>query len=206
MNFKLISALAIGALAATPTFAATLDFEGATGFGAVQDFYNGGTDSNGASGTNYGISFDEFAQAYTLASVDPGTFSNAPTPETVMAAAGGNAALNVAAGFSGTTSFYYSAIEDTTVDVWSGLHGTGTVLATFVLTANDAACGGGWCQWDKISVDFAGIAKSIQFGSTVGTAGFDNVEVAPVPLPAAAWLLLSACGGLGAMIRRKSAV
>jgi hypothetical protein len=47
-------------------------------------------------------------------------------------------------------------------------------------------------------------------GFTGGTGGYANVQdilsfsdVAPVPLPAAVWLLLSGLGGLGAVARRR---
>jgi hypothetical protein len=53
--------------------------------------------------------------------------------------------------------------------------------------------------------DLSNLIGSIQFGIPAGglAAGFDNVTVAPAPLPAAAWLMLSALGGVGAWARRK---
>jgi hypothetical protein len=205
MQLKLISALAAGLLSAAPAFAVTLDFQNSGDYNFIQDYYNGGTNDAGASGANYGISFG--LDALSVRNDDFFTYyANAQTPG-VMAAVGADAALNVAAGFTGTVSFQYSAVENTTVTIFSGLNGTGTALATFSLLANDAACSAdiAYCNWSFASLDLSGLAHSIQFGSTAGVAGFDSVTVAPVPVPAAGWMLLSALGGLGAVVRRKRA-
>jgi hypothetical protein len=208
VNFKVISVLAAGLLSAAPAFSAqvTLDFEGATGFSSLDGFYNGGTDTNGAAGTNYGISFGLDALAIANDALGP-YYSNAPTPGAVMSAVGPDAALNSSAGFTGQTSFYYSSTASTSVSVYSGLNGEGTLLGTVALAANaNTGCADtAFCFWDLASLNFAGVAHSIEFGSTAGLAGFDNVTVAPVPLPAAAWLLVSALGGVGTWARRKRA-
>jgi hypothetical protein len=93
------------------------------------------------------------------------------------------------------------------VKIFSDLNGTGTELGTFTLTANNGACTDiALCQWSLASLDLNGVVgKSIQFSSTAGLAAFDNVSVNPVPLPAAAWLMISALGGLGAMRSKRSA-
>lgn len=207
MKMKLISALAAGLLCAAPAFSATLDFQGAGEYNFIGDYYNGGTNDAGASGVNYGISFgpDALALANTA---DFTYFSNAPTPG-ILAAVGADAAMNVAAGFTGTVSFWYSSSEDTTVTLFSGLNGTGTELGTFSLLANaqNGCSDTPFCHWDFASFSLEGVvAQSIQFGGTAGLAGFDNVSVSPVPLPAAGWALLSALGGLGALARRKRSV
>ena len=50
--------------------------------------------------------------------------------------------MNVAAGFSTGFSFYYAAPFDTgSVTVWSGLNGTGTLLATDILALTPDGCG-----------------------------------------------------------------
>lgn len=213
MNLKLLSGLAAGLLCAAPAFSAvTLDFEGAGDYNFIQNYYNGGTNDGGASGTNYGISFGPDA----LAAANTGNFSNQPSGTTVMAPVQPydnnlnplttHAEMNVSSGFSGNASFWYSSSEATTVNIYSGLDGTGSVLATFVLAANATSNGctdTAFCHWDQLTQTFAGIAKSIDFSSAVGVAGFDDITIAPVPLPAAAWLLMSAMGGLGTMVRRR---
>ncbi len=206
-NFKLASALVASSLFATSAFASpvTLDFEGASSFASIADFYNGGTDGDGASGINVGVLFGGDAAALSNDELGP-YFSNAPTPGTVMTAFGSDAALNVGVGFSGEASFFYSASEATSVGIFSGLNGTGDLLGSFQLLANaqNGCSDTGFCHWDFISMTFSGVAQSIQFGEAAFVAAFDNVTVAPVPLPAAGWLLLSAIGGLGAVSRRRT--
>ncbi len=203
MKLKLISALAAGLLSAAPAFSLTLDFQDVGAYNFVQEYYNGGTNDAGAYGPNYGVSFggdilgmtnDEYFQYY----------DNAPNPGAI-AAVGTDGALNVAVGFTGAISFSYSAIAATSVTVFSGLNGTGIELGTFNLAATNGTCSEElpFCSWNIASLNLAGVAHSIQFGGTAGVAGFDNVTVNEVPVPAAGWLMLSALGGLGALNRRK---
>lgn len=212
VNFKLAAGLAACLLSVSPAFAApvTLDFEGATSFGSVSNFYNGGTDNFGASGTNYGVSFGLDALAL---SNDPGApfYSNAPTNGTILNVVGTDGAMNVSAGFT-EASFYYSSSAATSVSVYSGLNGTGTLLGTVALLANaQSGCSDtAFCHWDLASVVFNGVAQSIQFNgvfdSTLGTlAGIDNVTVNEVPLPAGLLLLPSGLAMLGLARRRKTA-
>lgn len=213
MNFKLAAGLAACLLSASPAFAApvTLDFEGATSFGSLNNFYNGGTDNQGASGTNYGVSFGPDALAFSNDPASP-NFSNAPTNGTVLNVVGADGAMNVAGGFSGEASFFYSSVAATTVDIFSGLNGTGSLLGTFSLGANaQSGCSDtAFCHWDLTSLTFNGIAQSIQFSSVwdseLGTlAGIDNVTINPVPLPAGLLLLPSGLAMLGLARRRKTA-
>ncbi|HKE92884.1 MAG TPA: VPLPA-CTERM sorting domain-containing protein [Povalibacter sp.] len=207
MNVKLIAAVAAGLLSAVPAFAdpVTLDFEGAPSFASVDNFYGGGA------GTNVGVLFGGDALAFVNDELGP-YFSNAPTPGTIMAPVGADAAMNVLAGFTGTASLFYSSTAATTVSIFSGLNGTGDLLGTFELAANaqNGCLDSPRCHWDFASLAFAGTAQSIQFGSAwsadpeIGTlAAFDNISVAPVPLPAAVWLLLSGLGGLTTLVRRR---
>jgi hypothetical protein len=197
VNLKLLSVLAAGLLSAAPAYSATvtLDFEGTSSFASVADFYSGLDVSFGLDAL--GISNDA-AGPY---------FSNAPTPGAVMTAVGPSAAMNVAHGFKGSASFFYSATENTSVSVYSGLDGTGDLLGTVNLVANaqNGGCSDSpFCFWSLATLDFAGVAQSLQFGSAASVAGFDNVTfTSAVPLPAAAWLMMSALGGLGAFARRK---
>jgi hypothetical protein len=201
VNFKVIAAVAAGLLSAAPAFSdtITLDFEGAPSFASIADYYNGGA------GTNYGISFGLDAQAFSNDEVAT-NYSNAPSMGAVLGAVGADAALNSSVGFSGTASFFYSSQEATTVNIYSGLNGTGDILGVFTLLANaQSGCSDTpFCHWDQVSVDFGGIAQSIQFG-TAQLAGIDNVTIAPVPLPAAFWLLGSSLLGLTGVARRRKA-
>jgi hypothetical protein len=49
-------------------------------------------------------------------------------------------------------------------------------------------------------LDVAGIASGTSGGSYIG-----SVDLQPVPLPAAIWLMLSGLGGLGALVRKRGA-
>lgn len=219
MNFKLLSVLTVGLLSAAPAFSApvTLDFEGVHNFGSVNDFYNGGFDipanlagTTPASGVNYGIHFGGDVLGVTNAGLGPNeqAFTNLPTASaTVISVVGPDAAMNVASGFAGTVSFYYSSTAAADIMVYDGLNGTGNVLATYSLLNNAQSNGctdSAFCNWSLASFNFSGVAQSIQFASAAGVAGFDNVSVSAVPLPAAAWLLLSGLGGLGVFGRKRN--
>jgi hypothetical protein len=208
MNFKVFSALAVGLLSAAPVFSTpvpvTLDFEGASSFASINGFYNGGADSAGASGTNAGVSFGGDALALSNDALGP-YYSHAPTPGTIMAPVGADAALNSSFEFSGVASFYYSSIENISVSIFSDLNGLGTLLGTFSLLANaQSGCADTpFCHWDLASLNIEGVAQSIQFGSAANVAGFDNVTITSVPEPSTAWLMLLSLIGTGIMIRRK---
>jgi hypothetical protein len=199
MNSRLIAAAAAGLLSAAPAFSTqvTIDFESApTSFQPIGDTY-----------LPLGVSFGGDLLAVRNDALGP-YFSHAPTPGTIMAplGAGNDTAMNAGpnASFIDNVTFYYSSAADTTVTIWSGLNGTGSVLGTFNLTANaqNGCADSPACHWDASSVSFSGNARSIQFGNAIGQ-GFDNITVNAVPLPAAAWLLISGLGGLGSLVRRR---
>jgi hypothetical protein len=187
-----------------------INFEGvANGYGSIADYYNGGQDiptiGAASSGPNYGVHFG----LDLIAVDDPGhlNFANEPTAGTSAMGVGGNGgdyAMTVASGFFGL-SFLYSATSDTSVTV-SFTTGPAQI---FSLTANAGSCdlanGPAFCMWNVANLDLGNrIATGIDFGATSGLAAFDDVTVAPVPLPAAVWLLISGLGGLG-VFRRKLA-
>jgi hypothetical protein len=216
VNLKLISALAAaGLLSAAPAFSATvtLDFEGASSFQSLDNFYHGGTDTGGASGTAFGISFGLDAQALSN-TADETFYSNAPSPGTVLTFVGAEStastSMNATDGRSlaNGLSFFYSLSEAATISVWSGLNGTGSLLASLTLDPN--ATNGGcvdsaYCFWSAASLTWDGFAKSVQFGDAALKGGFDDITVNAVPLPAAGWLLMSALGGIGAWRRKRAA-
>ncbi len=210
---KIAAAAALCLSAAAPTFAATtLDFDAVTSFASIADFYNGGTDSAGASGPALGLTFGGDALALANDALGP-YFSNAPTPLQVMAPVGSDATLNAAAGFANAFSFYYSATSAVAggVQVWSGLDGSGTLLASFDLSANaqNGCTDAPRCHFDAATAAFTGIAHSVTFGnaydSVNGTtnAAFDNVTVALVPEPSSYALMGLGLAGLVVASRRQ---
>ena len=216
---KLLKTLvAAAAFAATvPAFAAVvvLDFEGVGNLNPVGDYYNGA----GPVAKNFGIHFS----TATLALVDSdaggtGNFANEPSADTIMFFLdANNAVMDVAAGFDTGFSFFYSSTTAATVNVWSGLGATGTLLGSLALSAQNAGnnCvgdpNGSNCNWTAIGVAFAGTAMSVDFGGTANQTGFDNitfgtsVPVPGVPEPETYALMLAGLGVLGFIARRRKA-
>lgn len=197
MKTLLLSAVAAGLMATAPAFAATtIDFDGPASFDSIADYYAG-----------LGVDFGLDALAIQNDELGP-YFSNNPSALGVMSAVGADAAMNVAAGFTGTASFFYSSLEAVTVGVYSGLNGTGTLLGSFELSANaDLGCSdSAFCNWTETSLSFNGVAKSIAFGAAADVAGFDNVTISAVPEPSQAIMLALGLSVIGArsLRRRKS--
>ena len=209
-------AIALGSATAASAAVVTLTFEGVGNQASINDFYNGGTDSAGNSGTNYGINFT----TASLGLIDAdnggtGNFANEPSASTIAFFLTGSAAtMNVAAGFDTGFSFFYSAFQDSFVTVYSGLNSTGTVLATLNLLTNynNGGCvgdpTGAACHWDAVGVTFAGIAHSVDFGGVANQAGFDNITLGSaspsVPEPATWALMIGGFAMTGAAMRRRA--
>jgi len=218
---KTILALAVAATFATPLVASAngiivLDFEGVGDFAAINDFYNGGTDSCGNTGIDYDVSFG--ANALAVVDLDAGgtgNIANEPTPNTALFFLSGSAILNYAAGFADGFSFYYSAARAAAVNVYDGLNGTGNLLGTISLPVNfNNDCtgdpSGNYCNWSIGSLAFAGIGRSIDFTGTANFVAFDNVTFGStdpnvIPEPGTLALLGLALSGLGFVARRRRA-
>lgn len=110
-----------------------------------------------------------------------------------MAPATGAATMNVVNGFVDTLAFYDSAVVSTgVVSVYSGLDGSGHLLASLTLPRIEAGCGIVVARcWASTSLDFTGIAQSAVFSIGGSRITFDDVTInlytpaATVPEPAA---------------------
>jgi len=127
-----------------------------------------------------------------------------------------SATLNYAAGFTSVSFYYTASLVPGTIRVYDGVDGTGELLVPpgdpFTLPVNQISdCTATteytvqFCDWDFKQLALNGVARSIVFGGGNGFIGFDDItlESATVPLPAAAWLLLSGLAGLGFVGRRR---
>lgn len=207
LNIKNITtavALASASLAAQAA-PIVLNFEGIGNNTSVGNFY-------AAQGVTFSPS--------TLALVDSdaggsGNFANEPSANTIMFFTNANnAILNFGAGFTTGFSFFYTSSSAAIVKVYDGINGMGTLLASLNLSAQFSSnCAGdpsgGYCNWTPVGVNFAGLAKSIDFGGAAGATGFDDITFGSsnpggeVPEPATLALLGVALAGIAVSRRRR---
>lgn len=211
--------------------AQVLNFEG-IGSTTTQDlpfintFYNGGTSSNGSSGTNFGVTFSPNAIELCLNTLivhcsntsRGGLGDPASQHGSLFFLTGSSTFMTRAAGFTTGFSFFYSDVNFTggSFTVYSGIDGTGSVLASLVLPLTPSGpCRGysaGFCPYVPIGLAFSGTAESVVFGGIANQIVFDDVtfgSVTPggggsvVPEPGTMSLLAMGLVGIGGMTRRR---
>jgi VPDSG-CTERM motif len=157
--------------------AVVLTFEGLQDNEPINNYYNGGTGGFGSGpGPNYGINFTSDSLALiSTAGGGTGNFSGNPSGDTIMYFLTGADTMNVAAGFTTGFSFFYACQVGFTgsVDVYSGLNGTGSLLGTLSLPPTPNP----YNVWVPIGVTFGGTAESVIFGGAANFIGFDDVTL-----------------------------
>ena len=186
--------LATGAQAATVSFDANMSFNNGTS-GVLAD-------SSFASGQPVNVAYDFDANTVTFTSATNQTAS----ADITLGAQVSNVTIN------GVTGSGYSILGDISSAFGFGTNGTTLIDEDFVaggsfedflatLTNGDNSAGGGTCLFDlpEQSCAFSNVAAN--FNVTAN----NNVDVSPVPLPGAVWMLLAGLGGLGVVRSHKKA-
>lgn len=166
-----------------------IDFEGLQTYEEVNNFYNGGLGSFGSGpGPAWGIVFTGTMTAEET-HVDA-NFYNEPSFETVGFIIQGTwgtlteFTLNKPDGFVGGFSFYYCSVPDgispppATCSIYSGLDGTGTLLATISMptTPTIAPFDKVYNHWELVGAPFVGTAQSAKFIVYSNQTGIDDIR------------------------------
>jgi hypothetical protein len=189
-----------------------LTFEGLQNFEQVTNYYGGGKGSLGSGpGTNFGITFTANALAYIPGKqsgmVTP--FPGDPSPPTVLLLANPNPPLSnpgspatmtmdVSGGFTQYLDYYYINIAATnaTIQIFSGLDGTGQLLAQTQLAPQPNPTNPVFSGESQLA--FNGTAHSVVFSGNDNQLAFDDIagSTGPPTTPEpASWLLMLGCAG-----------
>jgi hypothetical protein len=193
-----LTSIASGAQAAV-----VLDFEGSSDSAnpgstaiAVEEFYNGGTDSGGTAGVNYGISFANAKFDSTSQFTQPGY----AIPSAIAYMAQSPLMFTSATTFNSIAfdAFFFGA--GNVINVFSGANGSGSLVATGTYGQN---CFPG-CSPSRQSLSFAD-ARSVTISPNANGTGIDNLEIGAVP-EASTWaMIMVGFGAIGFGMRRRKA-
>jgi hypothetical protein len=186
-----------------------LTFEGLQDNEQVGGFYNGGAGGFGSIGSqNLGFTFSGNARALIDADQGgTGNFGNEPSPSTVMFFTGGSAiTINRSAGFQGVYGYYASFSQAASWAVYSGINGTGDLLASGSLVSTGAGngdpSGGNYAEWRSFGqfLSAGTDGRSLVLTGVANEIAFDNLTFT-VPAPGA--LALLGVAGLAGSRRRR---
>ena len=148
----------------------------------VNSYYDGGTGSLGSGpGPNYGVTFSNALVLNDAANNENLLVSE---PNTIAFLSGTGSIMDVPAGFTTGFSFDYSAVNNPgVVNVYSGLDGSGTLLASVNLAltpdgSGTPGCDGhDFCPVFPAGVSFAGTAMSVNFSGTANQIVYDHITL-----------------------------
>lgn len=194
---------------------------------AIENYYNGGTSSVGTSGTNYGVYFNSNALVVCLntASVvcsetSRGGLGDPNSQEGgLFTYTGDQIVVDDPAGFTNGFSFFYTTAVTSgqSANIYSGLDGTGSLLATISLGSTPwDGCGppynqtSVYCPFVPIGVSFSGTAESVVINEYDNTIVFDDLTLGSAtpglpstPEPSSLAMLLTATVAGSACLRKK---
>ncbi len=192
-------------VAAGPTLSVTFDEAQLVSNDPLLQYYNGGDTYLGIGpGPNLGVTFTLLAREFKSSSL-VGTYTPPGFMELYSDQAregeGISATMDVSGGFLGTVYFDYAAIDSAgRLRVFSGLDGTGSVLADMNLPVTSPITGPGTFVADSVS--FSGIGHSIVFDGGNKQLAFDDFTLtSAVPEPPS-WALLAIAGALSSVVLR----
>ena len=221
-RFAAAGAVAIGLASSAQAKIVDLTFEGVAASypfsrTKINDFYNGGTSGAGTSGPDYGVTFSRALNAACLNSLTVSSCDRVSKgglgPEDLQESALEfnspiSAFMDVAGGFTTDLQLnYVTSLFKVSISLWSGLDGTGSLLATLSLPANAVGCpdygDAELCPFTSAQVSFSGIARSVQFSGVA--ADFDDITFTAAPEPSTWAMMAIGFASLGfAAVRRKA--
>jgi hypothetical protein len=217
MRIKFLAmAISCAALMSSSANAAVImDFAGLipTGNEHPLDYYAGGFGSFGSGpGPGYGVTFS--SGLYICAPPPVGTCTGTLGIPSGSALIPGNgpSIMNVSGGFTTGLSFYYSSQHGAAVDIYSGLDGTGTLLASLFLPGNESfeppcPIGPSYCPFTPAGIGFAGTAYSVNLVPVTGDVAFADINLGSIEpatgVPEPLTITLFSMGLIGAAAARR---
>ncbi|MBC9032419.1 PEPxxWA-CTERM sorting domain-containing protein [Sphingomonas sp. JC676] len=186
-----------------------VNFNAMTTGAKVDNYYAGGANSLGEIGPDY---------QYVFLDDDWVTFQSPSQPQqgNMAYSLSGMGSVNFLAGLTTGLNFDYASDANTTVSIYADFDGTGTLLASYLLMANNPsaassrfAAAGQFATSDQfgfVALAFAGTARSLVIASAPGAFTWDNVtfgslQPGGVPEPEGWALLILGFGAAGAVMR-----